>query len=101
MALDPSTGPVPRDEFAKLIDAPCGEAKKVIRKYDPLFGRAPGEVVKWTVMVEATGRRTGVAEVDAATEKEAEKLADDLSGDDVEWDYDEDDFRIISVKPTV
>jgi len=97
--IDPSTGPVPREKFAALIHAPFGQAAKEIRKYDPLFGRAPGEKIKWTVRVESMGRRDGTAEVEAASEKEAEKLAEDLSSDDVEWDWDEDDFRITSIKP--
>lgn len=100
MALDPSTGPVPREEFATLIDAPYGEAAKKIRKYDPLFGIPPGTKIKWTVRCETMGRRDGTAEVEAASEKEAAALAENLTYDEVEWDFDEDDFRILSIKPT-
>jgi hypothetical protein len=97
--LDRSTGPVPRAEFADLVNAPFGQAVKVIRKYDPLYGRQPGEKIKWVVQVQEMGRRDGTAEVEAASEKEAEKIAENLSSDDVEWDYDGADFRIVSIEP--
>lgn len=98
MALDPATGPIPREEFAKLIDAPFGAATKAIRKYDPLYARAPGEKITWTVRVEAMGRREGTVEIEAPDEKSAREKVCDLSGDDIEWDWDEDDFRILSIK---
>jgi hypothetical protein len=97
--LDPSTGPVPREVFAKLGEAPFGAAVKIIRRYDPLYGRVEGKKIKWTVLCETNGRRAGTAEVEATSEKAAEKAAENLSYDDVEWDWDEDDFTIISIKP--
>lgn len=98
MTPDPSTGPMPREEFAKLVSAPFGEARKAIRKYDPLYGRAPGEKITWTVRVEQMGRREGTVEVEAVDEKAAREKVHDLSGDDIEWDCDDDDFRIVSIK---
>ena len=94
--LDPITGPLDRETFKKLTDAPFGKATEIIRQYDPFWGRGDGEKVRWKVECEATGR--GVAYVEAISQKEANALADDLTMDDIEWD---DDFDILSVKPHV
>ncbi len=96
--LDPSTGPVPRDKFRELINAPCGEAVKIIRQYDPLWGIPAGKKIMWRVDCRRT-RIDGLAYVEASSEKEAQNLADDLAGCEVDWDTDEDDFEILSVKP--
>jgi hypothetical protein len=97
-SLDPSTGPIPRDEFVKLVNAPYGEALKGIRKYDPLWGRQPGEKIKWKVKCRTVGIRYGEAEVEATSEQHAKKLAENLTYDEVEWDWDEDDFEIVKVE---
>lgn len=80
----PVSGPVPIDEFRALVNAPAGEARKRIQKYDPLFGRAEGEKIKWQVTF--TGRGTGYATVMAASQKEAEKVADGLSDAEIDWE---------------
>lgn len=102
MKLDPSTGPISRDEFAALIAAPFGEARKAIRKHDPLWGRETGEVIKWEVRYSRKVREEGYATVEAATLKEAEKLADKVPCSQISWDigdsYD-DDVEIESVEP--
>lgn len=85
---DRATGPIPREEFAKLASAPFGEAEKVIRKYDPLWRRKEGEKIKWKVTFSRTIRETGYATVEAENEKEAEKLADDVPDNKIDWcDY--------------
>lgn len=90
-------GPIPRDEFMKLVEAPFGEAIKRIRKWDPLYGRAKGEKIKWKV--ECRGELYGTAYVEAATQEEADKLADDLDCGAVDWGDGSSDFEIDSVEP--
>jgi hypothetical protein len=87
---------MPREEFRKLIDAPYGAALKSIRKYDPLFGRAEGEKVKWKVT--ASQNMTGTAFVQAADQKEAEALADELGDSQFDWDGGYGDIDVLSVE---
>ncbi len=96
MARDPITGPISREEFKALVQAPFGEAVKVIRKYDPQFGRAEGEKFRWKVR----GRCNSTVEayVMAANQEEADKLADELT--DAAFDYCSDgEIEIDSVEP--
>jgi hypothetical protein len=99
MASDPSTGPIPKDKFMELVDAPFGEARKVIQKHDPQWGRAEGEKFRWVCEVQRTAGDGGKAYVMAASQEEADDLADDLSESDIHWDSWADDFEIISVRP--
>ena len=103
MPLDPITGPMPRSEFVEAVNAPFGQARKAIRKYDPLWGREAGEPIKWKVKYSRRIREEGTATVEAATLKEAEKLADKLPEDQISWDVSnswDDDIEIESVEPT-
>lgn len=93
---DPVTGPLSRAELAALVAAPFGEAGKAIRKHDPFWGLAAGEKVEWEVKCKA--KKRGVAYVKAASEKEAHKLAEELTDFDVDWG-DDDNFEILSVEP--
>lgn len=93
---DPVTGPIPRETFAKLVAAPHGEAARTIRQYDPLWGKAPGEKVRWKV--ECTAKQFGTAYVEASSQEEADKLADELDSGEVDWCYDDDGLTIISVE---
>lgn len=98
MKNDPSTGPIPREEFAALVDAPHGEAADVIRQYDPFWGLAPGEKIEFEVEVRA--EVIGGAVVKAASLEEAKKLAAKLSKQDIEFDlYDIDDWDVETVNP--
>jgi hypothetical protein len=81
-----------------LVNAPFGHATKAIRKYDPLYGRAVGEKINWRVRCEAM-RTTGIAEVEASSAEDAAAAAADLSFHEVDWDGDEDSFRILSIEP--
>lgn len=93
---DPISGPITRDELRELASAPYGEALKVIRKHDPLFGRKDGEKFRWKVL--ATVTCTMYAFVEAASEDEANKLADKLNT--AAFDYEsEGDISIDSVEP--
>jgi hypothetical protein len=95
---DPVTGPLSRERFNELVAAPYGEAAKAIRKFDPFWGRKPGEKIQYEVT--ARGVMTGRAIVMAATQKEADALADDLTDAAFDWmDYD-NDIEIISVEPS-
>lgn len=95
MAHDRITGPLSRTEFAELVTAPYGEAKKVIRKHDPYYRLEPHEKVRFRV--EVSGRMRGMAYVEATSQAEAEKLADALT--DASFDWMGGDFDIIEVKP--
>lgn len=93
---DPSIGPIPRSKFREIAALPYGRAAKEIRKYDPMWGLAQGEKIEFRV--ECRGTMTGVAYVKASSQEEAEKAADELTGIEVDWDYD-DGIDIISVEP--
>ena len=98
---DPVTGPLSRDELKVLADAPFGAATKAIRKHDPLWGRVPGETFEWDVRATRTTFEVGRATVEAESQEEADRLADELTDDDFSWhvsDCDADDFIIETVK---
>jgi hypothetical protein len=96
MSHDPVTGPLSREEFVELITAPYGEATKIIRKHDPFYQREPGEKVRWRV--EASGRMRGTAYIEAADQKEADKLANELNDASFDWRDGGDNFDILSVE---
>src|ERR1035437_3871322 len=58
---DPITGPLSREQFKALVDAPFGHATKEIRKIDPLYGRADGEKFEFEVRCRATSSTMGTA----------------------------------------
>lgn len=96
-SIDPVTGPLSREELRKLANAPFGTAIKEIRKFDPMYGRAPGEKIEWKVICKSN--MEGRAYVKAASKKEAEALADKLGCNDVDWGTYSDDFEILSIEP--
>jgi hypothetical protein len=96
--LDPVTGVMPKDEFAALTALPHGEAIKKVRQYDPLFGLKDGEKIRWKV--EARADMRGTAYVQAASQEEANKLADKLSDAAFDWDTS-DHIEIDCVEPDV
>ena len=63
--IDPVSGPVPREEFRRLVELPYGKAREAIRKYDPCYGLEPGKKITWEVKVKAVSCR-GTAYVEAA-----------------------------------
>jgi hypothetical protein len=83
--LDPVTGPVPREQFNEIVNAPHGQAAKLIRKFDPLYGRN-GEKFTWAVRFTREVEEEGWGFVEAATEEEAEKLGRTLDPDKLNWD---------------
>ena len=83
---DTVTGPLSREEFRGLVDAPYGQAKKAIRKHDPLFGVTPGEKIKWVVTAEQDCPMRGTAFVSAASKEEADELGGKLTYNDFDWD---------------
>lgn len=97
--IDPVSGPVPREEFRRLVELPYGKAREAIRKYDPCYGLEPGKKITWEVKVKAR-RCYGTAYVEAATEEEAESAAQDIEGYEVDWDTDREDFEILSIEPS-
>ena len=83
--IDPVTGPVPREKFNEIVNAPYGQATKLIRKYDPLYGRN-GEKFKWAVRFTREVEEEGWGHVEAATEEEAIELGRKLDPDKLNWD---------------
>jgi hypothetical protein len=80
----PATGPIPPEKFRELVDAPHGEARLLIRQYDPFWGLEPGQKIDFEVEVRC--EMIGGAIVKAASLEEAKKLADNLKSSDIEWD---------------
>ena len=93
MAHDPVTGPLSRQEFAELVTVPYGEATKRIRKHDPFYQNGKGKF-----RVKASGRMTGTAYVEASSQEEADKLADDLTDADFDWQDNGSGWDIIAVE---
>lgn len=78
-------GPLSRDEFQALVDAPYGTAVRAIREHDPLFRREPGEKIEWLCRFSRVVDYQGEAYVWAETEEEARKRANALPEEDIEW----------------
>lgn len=100
--IDPSTGPIPRAEFAEIVNAPFGKAREAIRKYDPLWGRATGETIKWRVKFTREVTEVGYATVEASSEKEAEEIAAHVKTSTIAWEPDDcfdEDGEVESVEP--
>jgi hypothetical protein len=85
---DKITGPLSREEFRALSTAPFGTATDVIRKYDPLYGRQPGEKIRWLVTLTREVPERGYATVIAETEEEAAQLAANLTETEIDWEPD-------------
>ncbi len=97
MVLDPVTGPLTREQIRELAEAPFGTARAEIQKYDPLWGKAEGDKIEFEIVCQGT--LEGRAYVKAASQEEADNLADDLNGAEIDWDVARDDFTVISVEP--
>lgn len=95
-----SYGPVPAEVMAKAVAAPAGQAAKIMRQYDPLFGKGEGEPVRWKCKLSRTVRQSATVYVEAPTEEQAEELAAEFEDDSAVWDDDDtDDFEIESIEP--
>jgi len=88
MTISP-TGPIPPEEFKALVDAPCGQALKVIRQYDPHYGKDDGELRKWRVKLFKEVQAEGFVTVEASSAEEAEALAYGVPDHKIDWDYDD------------
>jgi len=100
MQQDPIFGPLSREKLQELSAAPYGEALKEIRKHDPLFGLREGETITWRVRATRQAREYGYANVDAASQEEATRIAEKLDEANFSWDCDDaDEFEIDTVEP--
>lgn len=95
--MNKSFGPLSADEFQSLVSAPYGAAVKTIRKYDPLYGKVSteGELVKWKVTLQKEVTMTGYVIVEAATEEDAENIADTIDENKIDWDEEESTFPMV------
>ncbi len=84
--LDPSTGPMPREEFYALVEAPHGTAAKAIRKHDPFWGLPDGAKIEWCAIFTKEVEVEGYAYIKAASKSEAEVTAKQLTADKIEYD---------------
>lgn len=98
MKTDPISGPIPREKFKALVDAPHGDARDLIRQYDPFWGLPPGTEIEFEVEVRA--EVIGGAIVKASSLEEAKKLAKNLTRDEIEFDtYGLNDWDVETVNP--
>jgi len=95
-------GPLTKEQFQEAVDAPYGRAGDILRKGDPLWGRGfpDGEVKRWKVTYHQQVTMAATKYVEAASEKEAEAIADTISDDTLTFDrfVDADSSEIISVE---
>lgn len=102
----PSFGIIPPDEFAKAVSAPHGEAGKIIRQYDPLWGlggNGKKYKVKCTQYHTVKTLQECTVEVEAADEQGARKLIHGMDDSEFKWrdrydDEEDDDFEIESIE---
>lgn len=82
--MDPVSGILTRDELRALAAQPgFGEARKAIRRRDPMWGVAVGETIEWRVSMSRDSRDEGYVIVRAASAEEAERLAGDVKEADI------------------
>lgn len=97
-------GPLSREMFQALVDAPHGSAAATIKKYDPLYGtgkEGPPPAFKWRVRFSRRAREEGFAIIEAPTEAEAERKAAEMSENEIDWDAGRDSdwgFEVTNVE---
>lgn len=70
-------GPLTAEEFQQAVDAPFGQAARMLQKHDPLWGKTAGDleslppVKTWRVKMRQEVTMEGSFTVDARTEEEA------------------------------
>lgn len=100
MQQDPIFGPIPPDEFRTFASLPYGEARKAIQKRDPLWGIETGQPIEWKVKFTRKVYEEGYATVRAATQEEAQKIAEKMPEYQISWSADDcDETEIESVEP--
>lgn len=98
--MHPATGPISPEQMRELADAPYGKAAEVLRQHDPLFGKKPGDKIKWRVELETEARMVATTIVEATSREEAEEIVSKRHANSFDWEcYDANDFNIESVEP--
>ena len=96
-------GPLSPAEFQEAVDAPFGQAAVILRKHDPMWGRFKneGDKIRWRVKFEQTVTMGATSYVEAATEAEAEALAELIPAKDLTFDQfiSDDEGELMSVEP--
>lgn len=93
-------GLVPIEAFQQAIEAPAMVGPAILRRYDPLWGVLEnGESAKFKVTLTKTVEveYITVIEVEAADAESAEKIIDNMSTRDFDWDYDAEYEQNVSV----
>ena len=89
------------EEAWRKARADSNEAHKLLVKTtQKLKEMIDGEKFEWEIQIRRRGADRGVAYVKASSQEEADKLAEDLTECEIEWDCDPDDFTIESVEPS-
>ncbi len=102
--MSKSFGKLTPEEMAAAVNAPAGQAVKILRKADPLWGRGDGEKIKWRARCSRRVKEYGSITVEATSQEEAERLierADDGEfswGDDFDAGYMDDGFEIEDIE---
>lgn len=91
-------GPLSPEEWQAAIDAPFGGAAKILRAHDPAWGFSDPDKAprKWKVKFTRETEFRAYTTVVATTEVEAQKLADEIDPDKLDWDYDDEGFAFVA-----
>lgn len=97
-----SFGPVPKHEFERAKKAPYGQAARILRKYDPMFGLVENaENLKYfSVSVSRIIEKDdhAIVKVRATTEDAARELVDKMDWTNFDWHehhFDEESMHTI------
>lgn len=103
----PSFGPVPVEKFLEAQKAPAGNATKILRQYDPLFGMVQGggklKTFSVTVTRRVCSKQWSKREIEAESKEQAEKLLDAMDWDTFNWSdgygsEDTDDYEVDEIE---
>jgi hypothetical protein len=84
--MSKEAGPLTVERLKELADAPMGRATKALREHDPMWNRQPGDKIRWKVTFREWVLMEGYKYVEAETEEEAQKLADEIKEDQIDCD---------------
>lgn len=80
-------GPISVAELKSLAELPHGEAASRLRQHDPLYGKGlpSGPMRSWKVRLSKEVTMVGTLTIEAASEEEAELLAQNIDDSKVSW----------------
>lgn len=91
----PSFGPVPPEKFFEALSAPGGQAKRILREFDPNFGTITtgGNLKTFVVEVscQVARRDYAIVEIEAADEAHAAELIHSMDWQLFRWSEGDSD----------